>query len=100
MDSRGATAPHAGSRIEFLVNVAVLSATGPTEGDADGVGRRWRHPRGFRDAAGIGIGTRFTDAFVGQVGGVLAKSTGLTGITFTVRLPLTVPAFDPTIGRA
>ena len=42
--------------------------------------------------SGSGLGTRFVDAFVGQVGGVLAKATGPTGTTFTVRLPASVLA--------
>lgn len=39
-----------------------------------------------------GMGSRFVDAFVRQVGGTLARATGANGTTFTVRLPTSVLA--------
>ena len=37
-----------------------------------------------------GMGTRFVDAFVRQIGGVLARASGSKGTTITVRLPSTI----------
>jgi len=37
-----------------------------------------------------GMGTRFVDAFVRQIGGTLARATGPTGTTITIRLPLSI----------
>lgn len=37
-----------------------------------------------------GLGSRFVDAFVRQIGGTLATSSGRTGTTFTVRMPASV----------
>ena len=39
-----------------------------------------------------GLGSRFVDAFVRQIGGTLASASGTTGTTFTVRLPRSVLA--------
>lgn len=39
-----------------------------------------------------GMGARFIDAFVMQIGGTLARATGPTGTTVTVRLPATILA--------
>lgn len=37
-----------------------------------------------------GMGTRFVDAFVRQIGGTLARASGPTGTTITVRLPASI----------
>lgn len=47
------------------------------------------------DAAAVhegssGMGTRFVDAFVRQIGGTLARSSGPEGTTITVRLPVSI----------
>ncbi|KAB1080748.1 PAS domain-containing protein [Methylobacterium soli] len=50
---------------------------------------------GLGGAAGggtSGLGSRFVDAFVRQVGGTLARATGKEGTTVTVRLPATILA--------
>lgn len=50
---------------------------------------------GLGPAAGggtSGLGSRFVDAFVRQVGGTLATATGKDGTTFTVRLPASILA--------
>ncbi len=44
------------------------------------------------DGPGSGLGSRFVDAFVRQLGGTLAKASGPTGATFTARLPASVLA--------
>ena len=44
------------------------------------------------DSSGSQFGSRFVDAFVRQVGGVLAKGAGTEGTTFTVRMPASVLA--------
>ena len=41
-------------------------------------------------AGGAGMGSRFVDAFVRQLGGTLATAAGENGSTFTIRLPLSV----------
>lgn len=41
-----------------------------------------------------GLGSRFVDAFVTQVGGTLASATGAGGTTFTVRLPASILTED------
>ena len=41
-------------------------------------------------AGGSGMGSRFVDAFVRQLGGTLATAAGENGSTFTIRLPLSV----------
>lgn len=41
---------------------------------------------------GTGLGTRFVNAFVKQLGGSLATATSSSGTTFTVRLPSTILA--------
>jgi two-component sensor histidine kinase len=38
-----------------------------------------------------GMGTRFVDAFVRQIGGTLARANGHTDTTITVRLPVSIP---------
>jgi signal transduction histidine kinase len=47
------------------------------------------------DAAGepqenAGLGMRFVDAFVQQLGGTLARASGWTGTTVTVSLPASI----------
>ncbi|MDP4027244.1 PAS domain-containing protein [Methylobacterium sp. NEAU 140] len=41
---------------------------------------------------GSGLGSRFVEAFVRQVGGTLATATGHSGTTFTVHLPVSILA--------
>lgn len=41
---------------------------------------------------GSGLGTRFVNAFVNQLGGSLASATSSSGTTFTVRLPASILA--------
>lgn len=53
--------------------------------------------RGYDGNAGSagtssGMGTRFIDAFVGQIGGSLARATSTAGTSVTVRLPATILA--------
>lgn len=53
--------------------------------------------RGYDGSAGSagtssGMGTRFIDAFVGQIGGSLARATSTAGTSVTVRLPATILA--------
>lgn len=47
-------------------------------------------------AAAVGtstqLGTRFVEAFARQIGGTLAKASGATGSTFTIRLPASILA--------
>lgn len=45
-----------------------------------------------RNAASTGLGTRFIDAFVAQIGGTLARASGSTGTTVTIRVPNSVLA--------
>ncbi len=45
---------------------------------------------GLREIAknpGSGLGSRFVEAFVGRLGGTLAKASGVSGTTMTVKLP-------------
>jgi len=58
----------------------------------DGIGLT--NPRD--DFVGSGLGSRFVEAFVHQIGGTLATATGVIGTTFTVRLPATVLASEMT----
>ncbi len=43
-----------------------------------------------RTTASSGMGTRFVDAFVRQIGGTLARASGPGGTTITVRLPTSI----------
>lgn len=43
-------------------------------------------------SAGSELGSRFVDAFATQMGGTLAKASGTSGSTFTVRLPISILA--------
>lgn len=43
-----------------------------------------------RRSASSGMGTRFVDAFVRQIGGTLARSSGAGGTTITARLPTSI----------
>lgn len=43
-----------------------------------------------RTSASSGMGTRFVDAFVRQIGGTLARASGAGGTTITVRLPTSI----------
>ena len=52
----------------------------------DGVGLGSTVSRG----TGSNMGSRFVDAFARQLGGKLAKASGDTGSTFTVRLPSSI----------
>lgn len=45
---------------------------------------------GERTSASSGMGTRFVDAFVRQIGGTLARASGAGGTTITVRLPTSI----------
>ena len=38
------------------------------------------------------LGSRFVDAFARQIGGTVAKASGASGSTFTVRLPTSILA--------
>ena len=50
---------------------------------------------GMTKGTGTGLGTRFVEAFVRQLGGSMATGTSPAGTTFTVRLPATVLAGEP-----
>ena len=52
----------------------------------DGVGLAATESR----SDGSNMGSRFVDAFTRQLGGKLAKASGASGSTFTVRLPRTI----------
>jgi two-component sensor histidine kinase len=52
----------------------------------DGVGLDGKE----RTSASSGMGTRFVDAFVRQIGGTLARASGAGGTTITVRLPTSI----------
>ncbi|MDP3255239.1 PAS domain-containing protein [Bosea sp. (in: a-proteobacteria)] len=52
----------------------------------DGVGMDGKE----RPSASSGMGTRFVDAFVRQIGGILARASGAGGTTITVRLPTSI----------
>ncbi|MDX1730787.1 MAG: sensor histidine kinase, partial [Aurantimonas coralicida] len=45
-----------------------------------------------RPGPGSGMGSRFVDAFVRQIGGTLARAGGANGTTVTVRLPASILA--------
>lgn len=54
----------------------------------DGVGL----DKAVGNEGGSGMGTRFVDAFVRQIGGTLARASGSTGTSITVRLPSSILA--------
>lgn len=47
---------------------------------------------GMTKGSGTGLGSRFVEAFVRQLGGTMAIGTGPRGTTFTVRLPASILA--------
>ena len=52
----------------------------------DGVGHAVARKSGVRS----GLGSRYVDAFVKQLGATIARATGATGTTMTVKLPATI----------
>lgn len=56
----------------------------------DGVGHDPARNSGVRS----GLGSRFVDAFVGQLGATLARATGPSGTTMTVKLPASILVGD------